>query len=263
MLSAEIVRKYGPGGLPDGSISIEFKGSSGLSFGAFLAKGIQMTLRGEANDYAGKGLSGGRIVVTPPDGAAFEPSGNVIAGNVLLYGATSGEMYIRGLVGERFCVRNSGAVAACEGAGDHACEYMTGGTTVILGPVGRNFAAGMSGGTAYVYCPEGPDALKANLNSDIARSAGLSDEDIPTLKEILENHMKYTGSDIAGKILDTWPTSSKDFFVVIPDEYKKIITAQKKRRSGKDNANAENLRAADTEISNSTSTAKKSEVHHG
>jgi glutamate synthase domain-containing protein 3 len=229
MLSAEIVRRYGPGGLPDGSISLEFKGSSGLSFGAFLTRGITMTLRGETNDYAGKGLSGGRIVVTPPEGAAWQPSENVIAGNVLLYGATSGEMYIRGLVGERFCVRNSGAIAVAEGAGDHACEYMTGGTAVILGPIGRNFAAGMSGGMAYVYCPDGKDAIRAKLNDDMTSAEDITDDDISTLKQILENHLNYTGSDVASKILDTWKESAKDFIIVIPDEYKKIMAAQKKQ----------------------------------
>jgi glutamate synthase domain-containing protein 3 len=271
MLSAEIVRKYGPEGLPDGSVTLEFIGSAGLSFGAFLTRGVQMTLRGEANDYAGKGLSGGRIAVMPPDGVRFEPAENVIAGNVLLYGATSGEMYIRGLVGERFCVRNSGALAVCEGAGDHACEYMTGGTAVILGGVGRNFAAGMSGGTAYVYCPEGPVAVSANLNADIAGTTELSEDDISALKGILEDHVKYTGSDRARKILDAWPASSADFVIVIPDEYKKIVAAQKKRGSAKTGAakmGAAKVDAAKAGNSAATKidaagTGNESEVRHG
>jgi glutamate synthase (ferredoxin) len=221
MLSAEIVRRHGPDGLPDGSISLKFNGASGLSFGAFLTHGVEMTLCGEAGDYAGKGLSGGRIVVLPPKNSAFEPSENVIAGNVLLYGATSGEMYLRGIVGERFCVRNSGALAVCEGTGDHACEYMTDGIAVILGPVGKNFAAGMSGGVAYVYCPNGKSLFLANLNPALTVTEKPADEDMLRLHDLLEKHAGYTGSTSARRILDAWPASARNFAVIMPDEYKK------------------------------------------
>ena len=155
MLSGEIAKRYGQAGLPDSTINAHFIGSAGQSFGAFLSKGATFKLEGEANDYLGKGLSGGRIIVVPPTDSTFQPDKNIIAGNTMLYGATSGEVYINGVVGERFCVRNSGAIAVVEGAGDHCCEYMTGGKTVVLGQTGRNFAAGMSGGVAYVYDEKG------------------------------------------------------------------------------------------------------------
>ena len=155
MLSGELVKRFGKDGLPDGTIRFNFTGSAGQSFGAWLAKGVSLTLEGEANDYMGKGLSGGRIVVFPPKGSRFDPAEAILVGNVALYGATSGDVYLNGVAGERFCVRNSGATAVVEGVGDHGCEYMTGGVVVVLGDTGRNFAAGMSGGIAYVYDPAG------------------------------------------------------------------------------------------------------------
>ncbi|MDR3225590.1 MAG: glutamate synthase large subunit [Clostridiales Family XIII bacterium] len=221
MLSGAIVRRHGPGGLPGGSIHLRFDGSAGLSFGAFLAKGVELELHGDANDYAGKGLSGGRIVIVPPDGATFVPSENIIVGNVILYGATSGEFYARGAAGERFCVRNSGATAVVEGVGDHGCEYMTGGVAVILGSTGRNFAAGMSGGIAYVYDKTGSFPARCNTSGVVIEPT--KGEDSIQLKEILRKHAAFTNSDVALRLLDNWPESQKNFVTVIPQEYRQII----------------------------------------
>ncbi|MBL7112861.1 MAG: glutamate synthase large subunit [Bacteroidales bacterium] len=226
MLSGRITEKYGLDGLPENTIDLTFKGSAGQSFGAFLVKGVTLRLEGDANDYLGKGLSGGKIAVTPPEGSAFEPDKNIIAGNTLLYGATSGEVYIQGMSGERFCVRNSGAIAVVEGAGDHCCEYMTGGRTVVLGPTGRNFAAGMSGGIAYVlnelrnfdyYCNMG--MVELSLVEDLA--------DIRELKDLITKHFKYTGSAKAKKILDSWEEYLTQFIKVIPFEYKAVMEEEK------------------------------------
>jgi glutamate synthase (ferredoxin) len=221
MLSGEIVRRHGPGGLPEGSIHIRFDGTAGLSFGAFLTKGIEFELHGDANDYAGKGLSGGRIIVLPPDGAEFVPEENIIVGNVVLYGATEGEFYIRGMAGERFAVRNSGAIAVVEGVGDHGCEYMTGGTVVILGPSGRNFAAGMSGGVAIVFDEDG--AFKNRCNNEMVTISKPDADDKTLLKGLLEKHLSYTGSDTAKKILEDFDSYADKFAVVIPKDYRKIL----------------------------------------
>jgi glutamate synthase (ferredoxin) len=222
MLSGEITRRFGPDGLPDDTVHLVFDGSAGQSFGAFLTHGVTLELHGEANDHVGKGLSGGRIIIMPPDD--FNScQDNVITGNVALYGATSGEAYIRGIAGERFCVRNSGATAVAEGVGDHGCEYMTNGLAVILGPTGKNFGAGMSGGIAYVYDPD--SRLMDNLNQGLVSVTSLTDEDEETLREVLERHILYTGSPKASDMLADFKFRVGSFVKVIPDEYQKVLDA--------------------------------------
>ncbi|HPP54431.1 MAG TPA: hypothetical protein PK777_15875 [Thermoguttaceae bacterium] len=227
-LSHHVVRKYGAKGLPDGTIEITFRGSAGQSFGAFLAPGITLRLIGDANDYLGKGLSGGRIVVQTPPGSSFDPKENVIAGNTLLYGATSGEVFINGLVGERFAVRNSGAIAVVEGVGDHGCEYMTGGLVVVLGQTGRNFAAGMSGGVAYVL--DEYQLFDTLCNLDMVDIESLwAEEDLQTLRTLLQRHYQWTGSLQARRILDSWPEMSGKFVKVMPIDYRKALQRQRER----------------------------------
>jgi glutamate synthase domain-containing protein 3 len=202
-------------------------GTAGQSFGAFLAKGITLELEGDSNDYVGKGLSGGRIIIYPPKVATFKAEENVLIGNVALYGATSGRAFFRGRAAERFCVRNSGAKAVVEGVGDHGCEYMTGGRAVILGSTGRNFAAGMSGGIAYVWDPHGDFSSKCNTGTvDLETIA--EDEDIVELREMIELHREYTGSPVAAKILDDWPMSLKHFVKVMPTDYKRVLAERKR-----------------------------------
>ena len=202
MLGYELTRRWGGEGLPDGTIDITFDGSAGQSFGAFVPRGITLHLEGDANDYFGKGLSGGTLVLRPPRTARFVAEENIIAGNVILYGATGGNVFLRGVVGERFCVRNSGATAVVEGVGDHACEYMTGGRAVILGPTGRNFAAGMSGGLAFVWDPD--RTLYLRMNHEMCDIDTLDDEDIDWLRGIITMHMEETGSPVAERILSKW-----------------------------------------------------------
>ena len=226
MLSGEITKIYGNEGLPDGTINCKFKGSAGQSFGAFLCKGIHFELEGDSNDYLGKGLSGGRIVVVPPRGSAFTPEENIIIGNTVLYGATSGEAYVRGVAGERFCVRNSGAFAVVEGTGDHCCEYMTGGRTVVLGKTGRNFAAGMSGGIAYVLDMAGNFDYFCNKGMVELSQVGDKD-DVNELQLLINNHYMYTRSELAEKILVNWDEYLSRFVKVIPFEYKKVLEEQK------------------------------------
>ena len=226
MLAGEVAKKYGNEGLPDGTIITNFSGSAGQSFGAFLTPGITFHLEGEANDYLGKGLSGGRIVVSPPRHATFIPEENIIAGNTLLYGATSGEVYINGRVGERFCVRNSGATAVVEGAGDHCCEYMTGGRTVVLGSTGKNFAAGMSGGLAYVLDMEGNFDYFCNM--EMVELTLIEDKtDNQELHRLISAHANYTQSPLARKILADWENYLKHFIKVTPIEYKKVLQEEK------------------------------------
>ncbi len=226
MLSGEVAAKFGSAGLPDDTISVIFHGSAGQSFGAFLAHGITFRLEGEANDYVGKGLSGGKIIIKPAAGATFEPEENIIAGNTLLYGATTGEVYINGRVGERFCVRNSGATAVVEGVGDHCCEYMTGGRTVVLGTTGRNFAAGMSGGVAYVWNPNGDFDYFCNMEMvELTLIEDMADN--RELHRLISNHYRYTGSPLAKRMLDDWNTYSAQFIKVIPYEYKQVLIAEK------------------------------------
>lgn len=229
MLSSAITKAKGADGLPDESIRLHFIGSAGQSFGAFLAHGVTMYLEGDSNDYIGKGLSGGRIIVNSPQNADFIPEDNVIVGNVAFYGAVFGEAYIRGKAGERFCVRNSGITAVVEGIGDHGCEYMTGGRVVILGECGKNFAAGMSGGVAYVYDKKGDFASKCNTGL-VSVEDTPDEESLNELKGIIENHKKYTGSDAALRVLSSWETEKKRFVRVIPRDYKKVVTIMREER---------------------------------
>ncbi len=227
LLSNEISKKYKGKGLPEDTIHFQFKGSAGQSFAAFVAPGVTFELEGEANDYFGKGLSGGKLIVYPDKEASFKPEDNIIIGNVAFYGATSGEAYIRGQAGERFCVRNSGVNAVVEGVGDHACEYMTGGRVVILGKTGRNFAAGMSGGIAYVFDPE--HALERLCNKDMVDLETLEEEDKGEVKSMIEKHFKYTGSDPAEWIIENWNVASELFVKVMPKDYKLVLAKQKVR----------------------------------
>src|SRR5690606_12055415 len=244
MLSGEVARRYGHEGLPDDTIHIQLNGTAGQSFGAFLARGITLDLVGEANDYVGKGLSGGRIIVrSPNDFRGFGPE-HIIAGNTVLYGALEGEAYFNGVAGERFAVRNSGAIAVVGGNGDHGCEYMTGGKVVILGSTGRNFAAGMSGGVAYVWDPDGQFRRRCNLTmvelETVAahaeqmernerhcwHSAGPGAEretDESILRRLIENHFRYTGSFRARDMLDHWDRSRSQFVKVMPVEYRRAL----------------------------------------
>jgi glutamate synthase domain-containing protein 3 len=223
MLSGEVAKKYGNEGLPHDTIRIGFDGSAGQSFGAFLAKGVTLTLEGDANDYIGKGLSGGRIVVYPPKAADFEAARNILIGNTALYGATSGEAFFSGRAGERFAVRNSGATAVVEGVGDHGCEYMTKGLVVVLGDTGRNFAAGMSGGIAYVLS-EG-DAFREHLckRDSVDLDPVESAEDINVLKQLLERHVEFTGSKKAQWALREFGRLLPAFVKVFPKEYKRAL----------------------------------------
>ena len=228
MLSGRIAAKYGTEGLPDSTVNIKFKGSAGQSFCAFLAAGVNVRLEGEANDYVGKGLSGGRVAIRPSTRATFKAEENTIAGNTCLYGATGGEMYVAGRVGQRFAVRNSGAKAVVEGAGDHCCEYMTGGRVVVLGPVGRNFAAGMSGGVAYIYDPGHVFDYYCNL--DMVEISLVDDKlDRKELHELVRQHYLYTGSNLARTLLDDWTRSLDDFVKVIPIEYKHVLEQERLR----------------------------------
>lgn len=225
MLSGVVAAKYGNAGLPDESISVKFKGSAGQSFGAFLAHGISFKLEGEANDYIGKGLSGGRIALMPPVRSNFAAEKNTIAGNTLLYGATSGEVYINGRAGERFAVRNSGAIAVVEGVGDHCCEYMTGGRVVVLGETGRNFAAGMSGGVAYVWDPERKFDYFCNM--EMVELSLIEDSTArKELHELIRQHYRYTGSALARQMLDEWNRYVDDFIQVTPIEYKRVLAEE-------------------------------------
>jgi len=222
MLSNAVARRFGKDGLPRDTITLNFRGSAGQSFGAFGGLGLTLRLEGDANDYLGKGLSGAKIIVVPPRNATFKPEENVIAGNTLLYGATSGEVYIRGKAGERFAVRNSGARAVVEGVGDHGCEYMTGGRVVVIGPTGRNFAAGMSGGIAYVYDPDRTFSSRCNIEMVELESLA-KPGDIQIVRTLLENHVKHTGSTVAKKLLADWGKAVKSFVRVIPLEYKQAL----------------------------------------
>jgi glutamate synthase (NADPH/NADH) large chain len=226
MLSYEVSRRFGGEGLPENFVTVDFSGSAGQSFGAFLAKGITFRLAGDTNDYLGKGLSGGRIVVAPPVDSAFKTSENIIVGNTVLYGATSGELYAAGVAGERFCVRNSGALAVVEGTGDHCAEYMTGGRLVVLGTVGRNFAAGMSGGIAYVFNSSGN--FEFFLNKGMVELSGLdNEEDAAFVRDMIRRHVYWTGSVYAESILGSWAENKTKFIKVLPVEYKRALEQMK------------------------------------
>ncbi|MCX5745397.1 MAG: glutamate synthase large subunit [Proteobacteria bacterium] len=232
MLSGEIARRHGARGLPEGAIVVRFTGSAGQSFGAFLAPGVQLELTGEANDYIGKGMSGGRIVVAPPVGVRYAPEDNVIVGNVALYGATAGDLFACGLAGERFAVRNSGARAVVEGVGDHGCEYMTGGVVVVLGRVGKNFAAGMSGGVAYVFDPA--QTLRGRTNLEMVELEALVDEsDLWLVYGAIEDHVRFTGSPLGRRILDNWELMVARFVKVMPTEYKRVLQARRAAASSR------------------------------
>ncbi len=223
MLGSEITRRYGADGLPDGTIRIRLEGSGGQSFGAFVPRGIEIALYGDTNDYLAKGLSGGRIIVRPPEGSTFAAEENVIAGNVIAYGATDGELFISGVVGERFCVRNSGVTAVVEGVGDHACEYMTGGVVVVLGSTGRNVAAGMSGGVLYVFDPEGH--LPARINRELVELEDLDDDDVTLVTELIGRHVEFTGSALGMRLIKEIDHAIGGFRKVMPRDYRRVIDA--------------------------------------
>jgi glutamate synthase (NADPH/NADH) large chain len=259
MLSGEVARRYGHEGLAEDSIHVRFNGTAGQTFGGWLAHGITFELEGDANDYVGKGLSGGRIMIYPPKESPLIPEENIIVGNTVMYGAISGEAYFRGVAGERFCVRNSGATAVVEGVGDHGCEYMTGGTVVVLGKAGRNFAAGMSGGIAYVLDEEGDFTQRCNLamvelepipeEDHAAAFHGTTGElethgkvaidhvagnDDATLKGLIQRHLLYTGSDRARRILENWAAYLPKFVKVMPVEYRRALGEMAKEQETRD-----------------------------
>ena len=238
MLSNQVASRYGQAGLPDGTIHVKFTGTSGQSFAAFLTKGITFELTGEGNDYVGKGLCGGQIIIKPPKAFRGVPHENIIVGNTVMYGATTGASYFSGVAGERFCVRNSGASAVVEGVGNHGCEYMTGGTVVVLGLTGQNFAAGMSGGVAYVYDEDGLFAKRCNMSmvalekveaadidatKNLGKAQHLNQPDEVTLKTLIENHASLTGSPRATALLADWSTARAKFVKVMPNEYKRAL----------------------------------------
>ena len=222
IISNEISKKYGEKGLPKGTLKLNFIGAAGQSFGAFATKGLEMKIEGNTNDYFGKGLSGATLIVKVPNESTFKSNENVITGNVALYGATSGEAYINGIAGERFCVRNSGATAVVEGVGDHGCEYMTGGIALILGKIGRNFAAGMSGGIAYIYKSDKNYSID-NFNMEMVEFEKLDSQDFDIIKELLEKHYSYTHSGIAEEIIINWNKSKNMFVKIMPTEYKMAL----------------------------------------
>jgi glutamate synthase (ferredoxin) len=232
IVGSEITRKYGPDGLPEDTIKLTFKGSAGQSFGAFVPRGMTLILEGDANDYLGKGLCGGRIIVYPPEGSTFVAEENIVVGNVALYGATGGEAFIRGMAGERFCVRNSGVNAVVEAVGDHGCEYMTGGRVIVIGPTGRNFAAGMSGGIAYVLDERGDFATRCNL-AMVSLGKLTNPEEIEFVRQMLARHGDYTKSTRAWKLLAEWDQSVPKFVRVMPKDYQRVLDAvQRAKQSG-------------------------------
>ncbi len=230
ILSNEITRKYRAAGLPDDTVHFKFNGTAGQSFGAFNTHGVTLELEGDANDYFGKGLSGAKLIVYPPREAGFVPEDNILIGNVAFYGATSGKAYIRGKAGERFAVRNSGASAVVEGTGDHGCEYMTGGRVVILGGTGRNFAAGMSGGIAYVYDVKGE--FPGKCNTEMVDLDPVAQEDMEELKRMIHEHYLYTGSTVAKFVHDDFDNQAQHFVKVFPRDYKNVLLAKTKQSRG-------------------------------
>ena len=224
MLGSEVTRRYGAEGLPDDTIHLHFQGSAGQSFGAFIPQGVTLELEGDGNDYFGKGLSGGKLIAYPPEGATFPSEENIIIGNVALYGATNGEAYIRGVAGERFGVRNSGVQAVVEGVGDHGCEYMTGGRVVVLGHTGRNFAAGMSGGTAYVLDWDGDFATRCNKEMVSLEPLDEATER-EEIKALIQKHADYTNSELAWRVLIRWEELLPKFVKVLPKDYKRMLDA--------------------------------------
>ena len=228
MLSNEVAKVWETNNLSEDTIEINFNGSAGQSFAAWLVKGITFRLEGDANDYVGKGLSGGKLIIYPPKNSKFIAEENILLGNVALYGATEGEAYFRGIAAERFCVRNSGASVVVEGIGDHGCEYMTGGKAVILGPTGRNFGAGMSGGIAYIFDDKGD--FKKKCNNETFELEPLMEEDLSDLKGLILKHKNYTESTVADNILKNWENASKKFVKVMPTDYKRVLNEMKTKR---------------------------------
>jgi glutamate synthase domain-containing protein 3 len=224
LLSHHVTRAHGRPGLPEGTIRVDLTGSAGQSFGAWLAPGVELTLVGDANDYVGKGLSGGTIAVRPPDDAGFVAEESVVIGNTVLYGATAGKAFFRGLAGERFAVRNSGATAVVEGVGDHGCEYMTGGTVVVLGRTGRNFAAGMSGGIAYVYDADG--GFRGRCNTELVGFDAITPDESEDLRGWIREHGERTGSTVAARLLDDWHGTLNRIVKVMPHDYKRALAEQ-------------------------------------
>jgi glutamate synthase domain-containing protein 3 len=224
LISGEIARVHGEDGLPDGSIQVSLTGSAGQSFGAWLARGVELTLDGDANDYCGKGLSGGTVVVRPPADAAFAAEDNVIVGNTVLYGATSGRAFFHGIAGERFAVRNSGAITVVEGVGDHGCEYMTGGRVLVLGPTGLNFAAGMSGGIAYVLDSDG--GFRGRCNTELVGFDAITPDEADELRGWVEEHLQRTGSRVAERLLGDWQGTLNKIVKVMPHDYKRALAEQ-------------------------------------
>jgi glutamate synthase (NADPH/NADH) large chain len=258
MLSGEVAKRYGHEGLKDDTITVKLTGTAGQSFGAFLARGVTLDLVGDANDYVGKGLSGGRIVVRPPVNGGFKPDESIVVGNTVLYGAIDGECYFSGIAGERFAVRNSGAIAVVEGVGDHGCEYMTGGIAVVIGKTGRNFAAGMSGGIAYVLDEDGQFSTRCNLamvelepvpeedelmellhhhggdiefHGRVDVSSDMSSHDEERLLTLIKNHLHYTGSARARHICDNWTEFRPKFVKVMPVEYRRALREMEQARA--------------------------------
>ena len=230
MLSHTIIRRRGPQMLADDTIHIKLNGSAGQSVGAWLARGVTLEVEGDANDYVGKGLSGGKLIIYPPRQSRFKAEENILIGNVALYGATAGECYFRGISAERFCVRNSGAHAVIEGIGDHGCEYMTGGRVVVLGATGRNFAAGMSGGVAYVW--DKARNFREQCNPEMVKLERLEDdEDLELVEQLISSHARYTGSTVAQRVLDAWPKVVSEFVTVMPIDYKRVLEERKQRAS--------------------------------
>ncbi|MYF47895.1 MAG: glutamate synthase subunit alpha, partial [Candidatus Dadabacteria bacterium] len=221
IVGSELTRRYGLDGLEEDTIRLHFSGSAGQSFGAFVPKSMTLVLEGDSNDYTGKGLSGGKVIIYPPKESTFVAEENIIIGNVAFYGATGGEAYVRGVAGERFCVRNSGVRAVVEAVGDHCCEYMTGGRVAVLGQTGRNFAAGMSGGIAYVYDPEGD--FEGRCNTESVFLEFVEEHDEAELLGMIRKHLEYTRSEVAQRILENWSTSLPRFVKVIPKDYKRML----------------------------------------
>jgi glutamate synthase domain-containing protein 3 len=223
MLGGEIARRFGSAGLPDGTIHFKFRGSAGQSFGAFVPSGVTLELEGDANDYLGKGLSGGRIISYPAKTSSYLPEESILVGNVVLYGATGGEVFLNGIAGERFAVRNSGATAVVEGVGDHGCEYMTNGLVIVLGSTGRNFAAGMSGGIAYVYDDQGDFSIRRCNQASVDLEPLVDPADVEQVRNLLARHRDSTGSPRAAWILEHWADAQPKFIKVFPHEFKRVL----------------------------------------
>src|SRR5208282_4689689 len=224
---SEITRKHGPAGLPEDTVLLKFTGSAGQSFGAFIPRGMTLELEGDANDYFGKGMSGGKLIVYPSKSSSFVPEENIIIGNVALYGATAGEIFVRGMAGERFAVRNSGVNAVVEAIGDHGCEYMTGGNVIVLGRTGRNFAAGMSGGIAYILDEAGDFVTRCNQQM-VDLEPLCEDDDIELVRDLLIQHAGYTGSTVAARLLSDWDEAVGKFVKVMPLDYRRVLQERKK-----------------------------------